>query len=189
MISPALRTFGQPARSSVQRADWIPSNRKEAVMVDRYTKAVLTVIAGCLLWLCLMMSGRPVEAQQLAAVPADVLPQRAQPVVIVGWGEMSTQGRIVLSLKRQPDGTTVTDTALPMRLPYTAQNPMPVAIEAHGSPIPVAVNSPIKLAYTTDAPLPVGITAIRRTGQWDEINTHVQPGPRTNLPGEPQEFD
>ena len=156
-------------------------------MVDRYTKAVLTVIAGCLLWLCLMMTpGRPVQAQQLATVPADILPQRAQPVVIVGWGEMSTQGRIVLSLKRQPDGTMVTDTTMPMRLPYSAQNPMPVAIEGRGSPIPVAVNSPIKLAYTAAAPLPIGVTEIKRTGHWDDINTHVQPGPRTNLPGEPQ---
>jgi hypothetical protein len=145
-------------------------------MVDRYTKIVLTVIAGSLLWLCSMMPGRPVQAQQLATVPAEVMSQRAQPVVIVGWGEMSTEGRIVLNLKRQPDGTMVTDTSMPVRLPYTAQNP-----------IPVAVNSPIKLAYTTDAPLPVGVTAIKRTGQWDDVHTRVQPGPRTNFPGEPQE--
>ena len=31
---------------------------------DAYTKAVLTVIAGCLLWLCAMQTGRPLAAQQ-----------------------------------------------------------------------------------------------------------------------------
>ena len=31
---------------------------------DAYTKAVLTVIAGCLLWLCVMNTGRALSAQQ-----------------------------------------------------------------------------------------------------------------------------
>ena len=144
-------------------------------MVDRYTKAVLTVIAGCLLWLCVMNAGRPVEAQRLAAAPPSMLPAQAQPVVIVGWGEMSTKGEVTLSLKRQADGTQVTDTTLP------------VAINRDGPPLPVTVNSAIKLAYTHDAPLSVGVTAIRRTTDWDSIDTNVLPGPRTKLPGEIQE--
>jgi hypothetical protein len=157
-------------------------------MVDRYTKAVLTVIAGCLLWLCVMSVGRPVEAQRLAAPPPDLVASHAQPVVIVGWGEMSTKGGgVVLSLKRQPDGTQVTDPALPVRLPYSPQNPMPVAFDRNGSPLPVTVNSAIKLAYTSEAPLPIGVTAIKRTVDWDSIDTNVLPGPRTKLPGELQE--
>lgn len=156
-------------------------------MVDRYTKAVLTVIAGSLLWLCVMSVGRPVEAQRLAAAPPHMLPAQAQPVVIVGWGEMSSKGEVMLSLKRQPDGTQVTDTALPVRLPYSDQNPLPVAIDRSGSPLPVTVNSAIKLAYTSEAPLPVGVTAIRRTAAWDSIDTNVLPGPRTTLPGELRE--
>ena len=144
-------------------------------MVDRYTKAVLTVIAGCLLWLCLMSVGRPVEAQRLAAVPPQMVPAQAQPVVIVGWGEMSTKGEVTLSLRRRADGTQVTDTALP------------VAINRDGPPLPVTVNSAIKLAYTNEAPLAVGVTAIRRTAEWDSIDTNVLPGPRTKMPGEPQE--
>lgn len=31
--------------------------------VDRYTKAVLTVIAGCLLWICAMGAGPSLWAQ------------------------------------------------------------------------------------------------------------------------------
>jgi hypothetical protein len=145
-------------------------------MVDRYTKAVLTVIAGCLLWQCAMSLGRPVEAQRLAAAPPHMLPGQAQPVVIVGWGEMSPKGEVMLSLKRQADGTQVTDPALPVRLPYSP-----------GSPLPVSVESPIKLAYTREAPLAVGVTAIKRTADWDSIDTNVLPGPRTTRPGELQD--
>jgi hypothetical protein len=54
--------------------------------IDRYTKAVLTVIAGCLLFQCVMAAGRVVEAQALDRTTA-VLGQ-AQRVVIVGWGGM-----------------------------------------------------------------------------------------------------
>lgn len=146
-------------------------------MVDRYTKAVLTVIAGCLLWQCAMSLGSPVEAQRLASTPPHMLTaQQAQPVVIVGWGEMSSKGDVMLSFKRQADGTQVTDMELPVRLPYSAQ-----------SPLPVTVNSAIKLAYTREAPLPVGVTAIKRSADWDSIDTNVLPGPRTKFPGEPQE--
>lgn len=158
-------------------------------MVDRYTRAVLTVIAGCLLWLCVMSVGKPAEAQRLATVPSHMVPAQAQPVVIVGWGEMTTKGEVTLSLKRQPDGTQVTDTALPVRLPYSSQNPMPVMLDRGGSPLRVTVDSPIKLTYTSEAPLAVGVTAIRRTSEaaWDSIDTNVQPSSRTKMPGEPQD--
>ena len=49
---------------------------------DPYTKAVLTVIAGCLLWLCAMQTGRPLAAQQALTLEKAA----PQPVVIVGWG-------------------------------------------------------------------------------------------------------
>lgn len=54
---------------------------------------------------------------------------------------------------------------------------MPVAIDRNGSPLPVAVNSQIKLAHTSDGPLPVGVTAIRRTAEWDGIDTNVPARP------------
>lgn len=42
-------------------------------MVDRYTRVVLTVIAACLVWLC--VNGMPQRAQA----------QGAQPVLLAGW--------------------------------------------------------------------------------------------------------
>jgi hypothetical protein len=61
----------------------------EDLMVDRYTRAVLTVIAACLLYLCLVLSkaGTPLSAQgyqpQGAARPG--LTTGPAEVVIVGW--------------------------------------------------------------------------------------------------------
>ena len=55
---------------------------------DPYTKAVLTVIAGCLLWLCAMQTGRPLAAQQALTLEKAA----PQPVVIVGWGTLDEQG-------------------------------------------------------------------------------------------------
>jgi hypothetical protein len=75
--------------------------------IDRYTKAVLTVIAGCLLFQCVMAAGRVVEAQALDRTNAGVLVP-AQKVVIVGWGDMA----------------------------ISRETPLPVAIEA-AQPVPV----------------------------------------------------
>jgi hypothetical protein len=52
------------------------------MVIDRYTKVVLTVIAGCLLFQCLMMAGKVVQAQE-AMDSWTLVPGRAQPVVIV----------------------------------------------------------------------------------------------------------
>jgi len=55
---------------------------------DPYTKTVLTVIAGCLLWLCAMQTGRPLAAQQALTLEK----AGPQPVVIVGWGTLASRG-------------------------------------------------------------------------------------------------
>ncbi|MGE0449976.1 MAG: hypothetical protein AB7Q29_10385 [Vicinamibacterales bacterium] len=53
---------------------------------DRYTKAVLTVIAACLVYLCIAVTtGSPVSAQTDG-------PQR---VIIVGWKEWGSSGRVI----------------------------------------------------------------------------------------------
>ena len=65
------------------------------MVIDRYTKLVLTVIALCLVWLCAMTAGRPAQAQQLTAMN---VPGGVQPVVIVGWGSMDMQGQVALQL-------------------------------------------------------------------------------------------
>lgn len=52
--------------------------------MDRYTKTVLTVIAGALVYLCIVMTAFPVvSAQQTAARPGEMT--GPAPVVIVGW--------------------------------------------------------------------------------------------------------
>jgi hypothetical protein len=125
---------------------------------DLYTKALLTVIAGCLLFQCAMLVGTRLDAQAPAARPDAARQMPAQPVVIVGWGEMSASGQLHL-------------TPLPPA-------PIPVAIAAP-QPVPVAVNPP-------QQPVPVAITGIHNAfGQWDTINTRLEPQPASPLPGYP----
>jgi hypothetical protein len=82
-----------------------------------YTNIVLTVIAGCLLVQCALQVGTRVDAQTAASQPNTQAPMPAQPVVIVGWGEMSASGQIQL---------------------HMPQTPIPVAI-ASPQPVPVAI--------------------------------------------------
>jgi hypothetical protein len=52
-------------------------------MTDRYTKTVLTVIAGALIYLCVVMTAFPVAQAQSSARPGE--PTGPQDVVVVGW--------------------------------------------------------------------------------------------------------
>jgi hypothetical protein len=143
--------------------------------IDRYTKAVLTVIAGCLLWMCVMGSGRSVQAQ-VSALDAAAFAGRIQPVVIVGTGWMDAQGKVAVNFVRR-NGAQVTDatipvaaeTPLPVRLPYTAASPLPA-----------------QLLYSAGSPLPVAITGIKKTTEWEPIRTQVEKAPVQGTPGEPQ---
>ena len=85
--------------------------------IDRYTKAVLTVIAGCLLWMCAMGTGRAVSAQPSTA-DLSTFKSGIQPVVIVGTGSMDQAGNIALNLV-QGGGPRRTDPTLAVSLPYT----------------------------------------------------------------------
>ena len=126
---------------------------------DRYTKAVLTVIAASLVWLCVMHAGRTVRAQ-----PSPLADGRAQPVVIVGWGTMDAQGRVTLTMggdRRNP----TTDPNLP--------------VNVVGLPAPIDV----RLEYSEARPLPVGISSIKRTTQWDPIRSSVEEEPVRSRPG------
>jgi len=144
---------------------------KEVVMIDRYTKAVLTVIAACLLWLCAMAGARPAQAQAPAPAPAAT---GAQAVVIVGYGTMDHEGRVALRWISDK-GALRTDGVLPVRpdapvavtLPYSSESPLPT-----------------RVVSITDSPLPVAITGIRRNdGAWDPIRTQVEPDPVRGRPG------
>lgn len=142
------------------------------MIVDRYTKAVLTVIAGCLLWICVMRMPGAVEAQQtakeLATVSHDV-----QPVVLVGIGAMDSSGKVMVYYTPH-NGTQWTDptvpvhasTPLPVSLPYTPANPLP----AH-------------LSYSETAPLPIELTSVKKVGEWESVRTHVDPAPTRDKPG------
>jgi hypothetical protein len=134
------------------------------MIVDRYTKAVLTVIAGCLLWMCAMGAGRPVAAQQ-SSVEVPVFKGTVQPVVLVGTGTMDRAGRVNVYFTGQ-GSTARTDPKVPVTLPYSAANPMPS-----------------QLFYTAAAPLPVEVAAVKKTGEWEPIRARVEDAPVRTRPG------
>jgi hypothetical protein len=166
-------TGNRRGATSIRKSAW-----KETLMAtDRYTKAVLTVIAGCLLWLCALEAGRPVQAQQASTLDAALFAGRVQPVVIVGTGSMDAQGKVVVDFVRR-NGTQVTDATLPVKLPYTAETPLPVRLPyTSGSPLPA------QLFYTGKTPLPVEITGIKKTLDWEPIRTEVEDAPVRRTPG------
>ncbi len=129
--------------------------------VDRYTKAVLTVIAGCLLWICAMGAGLSLSAQRGSAVTNAV-----QPVVVVGTGTLDQQGTVVVHYVRLPDGRMRTDPTVPVSLPYTPVNPMPA-----------------RLTHSPAAPLAVEISAVKKTGEWEPIRVKVEDAPAKPKPG------
>jgi hypothetical protein len=127
--------------------------------VDRYTKIVLTIIAGCLLWICVVGTPPALHAQQNTTLQNGN--GAAVPVVIVGTGTMRRDGAVTVTFRENH-----TDPTLPVALPYSAANPLP----AH-------------LAYTPDAPLPVGITAVKRGTSWDPLRVSVDEAAARLKPG------
>jgi hypothetical protein len=128
---------------------------------DPYTKAVLTVIAGCLLWLCAMQTGRPLVAQQALTVEKAA----PQPVVIVGWGTLDEQGRVAVTMQQTRTGRR-SDPNLPVTL-----------MSVPAAPIDV------RLSYTDKEPMPVGLTKIRPAGEWEPIRSAAEPEPTRPKPG------
>jgi hypothetical protein len=132
--------------------------------IDSYTKAVLTIIAACLVWLCAASAALPLRAQQrapaLAAAPA-------QPVVIVGWGTLDAEGRVKLTMNG--------DRANPMTDPN-------LPVKVIGYPMPTRALD-VRLEYSEGRPLPVGISSIKRTGDWEPIRSAVEPEPVRPRPG------
>ena len=86
---------------------------------DRYTKAVLTIIAGALLYIGVMLSGQPASAQGQGATQGSagmVMDARPQPVVVVGW---QTPERSLPVTVEQP---------LSVTLRGTPEQPLPVTV-------------------------------------------------------------
>jgi hypothetical protein len=148
--------------------------------IDRYTKAVLTVIAGALLYIAAMLSGQPASAQTMApASQAFVAEQQPQPVVIVGWGTVRSDGKVFVNTVRDIGGFTRTDGTLPVALQATRQQPLPVSIQQTA---PISVS----LGATPNRPLPVALTGIKPGGtDWEQIRVKVDPQPPTARPGFP----
>jgi hypothetical protein len=126
--------------------------------VDRYTKCVLTVIAGCLLWLC--AAGLPAAAHaQNTALQIGNSP--AVPVVLVGTGALRRDGVVTVNYHG-----AVTDPTLAVTLPYTLANPIP----AH-------------LTYSAEAPLPVEVSSVRQGASWSPLRVAVEDAPTRSKPG------
>lgn len=141
------------------------------MIVDRYTKVVLSVIAGSLLWLCAMSAGRPAQAQQLSA---GSLPGGAVPVMIVGWGTVAADGTVAVHYA--PNGPRTTDPTLPVRTTTTVSATLPYS-EAN----PLAA----KLVIAPSNPLSVQLSAIGKIedGRWDPIRVQVEDQPTRQKPG------
>ena len=139
---------------------------------DAYTKAVLTVIAGCLLWLCAMSAGLPLSAQQ----PMQLGGTTVQPVVVVGWGTFDEHGRASVTMV---DGRTgrQSDPNLPIRVIGMPQD-VPVKVVAMPER-PVDV----RLPYTDQQPIPVGLTRIKPAAEWEPIRNAAEPEPTRPKPG------
>ena len=136
---------------------------------DAYTKAVLTVIAACLVWLCAMSTGRPLSAQQ-----TPLLDGAPQPVVIVGWGTLDAQGRTSVAMV-QEGGTRRSDPNLPVKLVAVPAGPLDVRLPR--GPVDV------RLSYTDQSPMPVGVTRIKPFAEWEPIRSAAEPEPTRSRPG------
>src|SRR3954468_8477371 len=131
--------------------------------IDRYTKLVLTVIAGALVWICALLSGSPLGAQQITAVA----PGRPQPVVIVGWGTMTQTGAVSVEWVRDArSGEVRTRNTLPVRVENAPTEPLAVT-----------------LPYTAQEPMPVGLTSVKPGRDWEPIRTKAEPELPRATPG------
>ena len=138
--------------------------------VDRYTKAVLTVIAGALLYICAVLSAPPVAAQRASGpFGAEQLASgKPQAVVVVGWGTIRGDGDIQVTTVRDANGVVRTDPHLPVKVTPSEE--------------PLAVT----LGVTPQRPLPVGLTAVTPGREWEPIRTKVEPQPGQAVPGIPK---
>jgi hypothetical protein len=135
---------------------------------DRYTKAVLTVIAIALVYIGAMLSGVPASAQGGAhTIPPERLADaRPQPVVVVGWGTLKANGEIILRTMNDAKGMAYTDPTLPVKVQQMPEAPTPVT-----------------LGVTAEHPLPVGLTAVVPGQHWEPVRTKVEPAPTSPKPG------
>ena len=140
---------------------------------DRYTKAVLTVIAACLLWMCVMGAPGAVQAQQTTR-ELGPWADRVQPVVIVGTGSMDSQGKVVVNFSQE--GGRRTEPTVPVWMPYTPTKPLPVSVtNTPANPLPTQV--------LNVAPLPVEISPVKGQDSGSRSASASKQGRRAAKPG------
>jgi hypothetical protein len=130
--------------------------------IDAYTKAVLTVIAACLVWMCVRSTGETLVAQTR---PAAVSPLPAQPVVVVGWGRLNPAVAGGIEIDWSDPQRRVSEISVPVR-PST---------DTRFDPFRVRVDSP--------GPLSVSVDSVRRGAAWDPFRTQVEKDPPQRTPG------
>jgi len=138
--------------------------------MDRYTRIVLTVIAGTLLYIALMLSGRAVLAQAAPSARGLLQQAGAQPVVIVGWGSVRSDGQLTITTVKDAGGLMRTDPTLQVKVSQLPEQPLAVTLGA-----------------TREHPVPVGITEIKAGADWDPIATKPVAQVLQTTPGFPKE--
>jgi hypothetical protein len=132
--------------------------------IDWYTKAVLTVIAACLVWLCVRSGGETVLAQSR---PPLWSPLPAQPVVVVGWGRLNPAVTGGIEIAWSDAQARVSEPSVPIR-PSTDPR-----------------FEPVRVRVENQAPLAVSVDAVRRgaNASWDPLRTQVEKDPPQRVPG------
>jgi hypothetical protein len=140
----------------------------EIMKIDWYTKTVLTVIAACLVWMCVRSAGEPVLAQGPVRQPAQAAlwsPLPAQPVVVVGWGRLNPAVAGGIEIDWSDPQRRVSEPSVPIRQSADTRF------------------DPIRVRFESQAPLSVSVDAVRRGATWDPFRTQVEKDPPQRVPG------
>ena len=130
--------------------------------IDTYTKTVLTIIAACLLWMCVNSTAQPLHAQR---TPEQYSPLPAQPVVVVGWGRLNPASPGGVEIAWSDPVRKISEAAVPIR----------PSSDPNADPVPVRVE--------LQTPLPVSLEAVRKSKAWDALRTSADPDNGSSVPG------
>jgi hypothetical protein len=140
--------------------------------IDWYTKTMLTVIAACLVWMCVRSAGETVLAQAQArgqspatAQAALWSPLPAQPVVVVGWGRLNPSVAGGIEIDWSDPQRRVSEPSVPVR---SSSDPR---------------FDPLRVRLESQSPVSVSVDAVRRGAAWDPFRTQIEKDPPQRVPG------
>jgi hypothetical protein len=136
--------------------------------IDWYTKTMLTVIAACLVWMCVRSAGETVLAQAQPRPQAQGAlwsPLPAQPVVVVGWGRLNPAVAGGIEIDWSDPQRRVSEASVPVR-PSTDTR-----------------FDPLRVRVETQSPLSVSVDAVRHGAAWDPLRTQIEKDPPQRVPG------